>query len=142
MGLIFNVHHDWHISIVIISSSYYVSLLWEADAFILKKDHHSSFPMFFFLLKTPRKLLLSGFFFCSQTSVLISNIYFTLTWIITQLTTLRSSKKAVGPKGRWIINKPSGTPRFSWTKTTSVKSCARQVSIISEITCRVWEKNT
>ena len=52
------------------------------------------------------------------------------------LTTLSNPKYAVGPKGRWLIVIPSGTPRCSWTRITSVKSCARQVSIISLITCK------
>ena len=52
------------------------------------------------------------------------------------LTTLSNPKYAVGPKGRWLIVIPSGTPRCSWTRITSVNSCARQVSIISLITCK------
>lgn len=52
------------------------------------------------------------------------------------LTTLSNPKYAVGPNGRWEIMRPSGTPRCSWTNITSVKSCERAVSMISEMTCK------
>lgn len=53
-----------------------------------------------------------------------------------QLTTLDNPKYAVGPNGKWQTTKPSGLPRCSCTKMTSVKSLLRAASMISEITCQ------
>jgi len=55
-------------------------------------------------------------------------------------TTLNKPKCAVGPNGKWQTTKRFGMPRCSYTKTTSVNSCARQDSIISESTCKGHEK--